>query len=184
MPTRQMPAALLLVYLVLVACTPLSPQAVKSTKEPTPAAQALESTNQPTPTTQATSFAIYLSDQPGQPLVSMADIVAYSRHTHAIRLTPDAYARVSQLRVPTSGLPFHVRVGGETIYSGAFWALYSSQSYEGVVIKVPLMPNSVNGSDQTMSITLGYPGSGFLQGPDPRSDPRIFKALAQAGKLQ
>ncbi len=171
MPSRRMSATLLLVYLVLVACSPVSPQAP-------------EITNQTAPSAQATSFAIYLSDQPDQPLVSTGDIVAYSPQTHAIRLTPEGYARVAQLRVPTSGLPFHIRVGGETIYSGAFWALYSSQSYEGVVIKVPLMPNSLNGSDHTMSITLGYPGSEFFQGSDPRSDPRIFKALEQAGKLQ
>jgi hypothetical protein len=163
--------ALLLVCVVLVACSPASPQA-------------LEITNQPAPTAQAADFAIYLSDHPDQPLVSTADIVAYSPHTHAIRLTPEGYARVAQLRVPTSGLPFQVRVGGETIYSGAFWALYSSQSYDGVVIKVPLMPNPVNDSDRTMSITLGYPGGEFFQGSDPRSDPRIFKALEQAGKLQ
>ncbi len=171
MPTRQMPAALLLVYLVLVACSSRSPQALKST-------------NEPTPTTQATSFAIYLSDQPDQPLVSMADIVAYSPRTHAIRLTPEGYARVAQLRVPTSGVPFQVRVGSETIYAGAFWPLYSSQSYDGVVIKVPLMSNSANGSDHTMRITLGYPGGEFFHGPDPRSDPRIFRALEQAGKLE
>jgi hypothetical protein len=166
-----MAAALVLVYLVLIACSPVSPQAP-------------EITNQTAPTAQATNFSIYLSDQPDQPLVSTADIVAYSRQTHAIRLTPDGYARVAQLRVPTSGLPFQVRVGGETIYSGSFWALYSSQSYEGVVIKVPLMPNSPNGPDYSMSITLGYPGGEFFHGTDPRSDPRIFKALEQAGKLQ
>ena len=171
MPTRRMATALLLVCLALGACSPAS-------------LQPLEIPNQPAPTAQAADFAIYLSDHPDQPLVSMADIVAYSPHTHAIRLTPDSYARVAQLRVPTSGLPFQVRVGGETIYSGAFWALYSSQSYDGVVIKVPLMPNSANGSNDTMSITLGYPGSQFFQGSDPRSDPRILKTLEQAGKVQ
>jgi hypothetical protein len=166
-----MPAALLLVCVALVACSPVSPQAQEITK-------------QPAPTAQATSFAIYLPDHPDQPLVSTEDIVAYSRQTHAIRLTSDSYARVAQLRVPTSGIPFQVRVGGETIYSGAFWPLYSSQSYDGVVIKVPLMPNPVNDSDRTMSITLGYPGGEFFQGSDPRSDPRILKALEQAGKFQ
>jgi hypothetical protein len=69
-------------------------------------------------------------------------------------------------------------VGRDPIYLGAFWPLYSSLSFDGVVIPVPLMDEPV------IQITLGYPSPSFFAGEDPRSDPRILQALAQAGRLK
>jgi hypothetical protein len=112
------------------------------------------------------------------PILSVDDIVAYSRETHEIELTASAYERIGQLEVPVDGMPFVVCVGRDPIYLGAFWPLYSSLSFDGVVIQVPLM------DEPMIQITLGYPSSPFFAGEDPRSDPRILQALAQAGKLK
>jgi hypothetical protein len=112
------------------------------------------------------------------PILSVDDIVAYSRETHEIELTASAYERIEQLEVPVDGIPFVVCVGRDPIYMGAFWPLYSSLIFDGVVIQMPLMDEPV------IQITLGYPSSSFFTGEDPRSDPRILQALAQAGRLK
>jgi hypothetical protein len=112
------------------------------------------------------------------PILSVDDIVAYSRETHEIELTASAYERIGQLEAPVDGIPFVVCVGRDPIYLGAFWPLYSSLIFDGVVIEVPLMDEPV------IQITLGYPSSPFFGGEDPRSDPRILQALAQAGRLK
>jgi hypothetical protein len=112
------------------------------------------------------------------PILSVDDIVAYSRETHEIELTASAYERIEQLEAPVDGIPFVVCVGRDPIYLGAFWPLYSSLIFDGVVIQMPLM------DEPTIQITLGYPSSSFFAGEDPRSDPRILQALAQAGRLK
>ena len=122
-------------------------------------------------------------DQPvkleAQPLISMDDIAAYSSSTHEIQLTQQGYEKIHALKVPTNGMAFVVSVDGDPIYDGAFWVLYSSLSYDGIVID----PLHATADDPTLQINLGYPGSTFFQGEDPRSDPRIMAALKEAGKL-
>ena len=129
-------------------------------------------------------FAIYLQDQPEQPLVSMEDVIDYTAQSHTIQLTPAAFERINRLRVPTQGMPFMVSAGGETIYRGALWPLYSSASFDGVVILVPLNSYSIAATPYTIRLTLGYPSETFFRGPDPRSDARVLQALEQAGKLK
>ena len=114
------------------------------------------------------------------PVLSMNDIVAYAKATHEMTLTASGYERIHSLLVPTSGRALAVCVDGEPIYSGAFWAGYSSQSFDGVVID----PILVTREHPVIKIQLGYPGPAFYHGDDPRSDPRIWEALEQAGKLK
>jgi hypothetical protein len=73
-----------------------------------------------------------------------------------------------------------VCVDRQPIYSGAFWVAYSSLSFDGVVIDTFLATQD----KPVLQIALGYPGPGFFQGEDPRSDPRIVQALKEAGKLK
>jgi hypothetical protein len=115
-----------------------------------------------------------------QPLIAIDDIVSYNQETHEIELTADSYERVTKLEVPTSGRAFVVCVGSEPIYWGAFWAPFSSQSFDGVIILIP--PFSPDG--HFIQIELGYPVPGFYSGEDPRSDPEIRQSLEQAGKLR
>jgi hypothetical protein len=113
-----------------------------------------------------------------KPLISGADIISYLKATHEIRLTEEAFQRILNLEVPVWGKSFVVCVDRNPIYWGAFWVPFSSQSFDGVTILKPL-----GSTEPYIQIERGYPSSEFGQGEDPRSDPRIFEALEQAGKL-
>jgi hypothetical protein len=116
------------------------------------------------------------------PLLTGADLVWYDRTNHEMELTPEALARVQQVfptPVRVDGIPFVVCAGREPVYGGAFWTPLSSLSYDGVVIMQPFATDQA-----TIQISLGYPGSFGFTGQDPRSDPRLMKALASAGKMK
>jgi hypothetical protein len=146
-------------------------------------------------TPQGEGFAVYLTaqnvlvsqmpvlshvDLEQNPLLSASDIVSYDWNNHAIKLTSAAMQRLDAVQVPTSGTSFVVCVDRQEIYWGAFWAAYSSQSFDGITImlKPPLSPEK-----DTIQIGQGYPSSSFYKGGDPRSDPRIMDSLKKAGKL-
>ncbi len=148
-----------------------------------------------TTTPHGEGFAIYLTaqnvpvaqmpalshvDLADRPLLSSSDIVSYDWSTHEIKLAPAAMKRLDALQVPTSGTSFVVCVDRQEVYWGAFWAAYSSQSFDGVTImlKPPLSPQ-----ENTIQIGRGYPSSSFYRGEDPRNDPRILESLKQSGKL-
>lgn len=175
--------------LILVTCGVSGTPTLPSTEVVTAA------TVPPTPTVEPISvgeFSIYLTAQEmstsetelnsleleKRPILSSDDITRYSKDTHEIYLTSPAYERISQLFVPTGGRGFVVCVGRERIYSGAFWTMLSSQSFDGVAIWVPLMDK------HAIQMKLGYPGPFDFRGEDPRSDPRILRSLEQAGKLE
>ena len=190
-----------LVLVTLVGCnagapaSPIPPTTATQTPAPLVAAE-------PTPLlagtitpTVKTGFSIYLLAQnippkqlailshlelEDEPILSINDIVSYARATHEIGLTASGYERIHSLSVPTTGVAFAVCVNGEPVYSGAFWAGYSSQSFDGIVID----PIYATQNHPVIQIQLGYPGPEFFRGDDPRSDPRILRALEQAGKLR
>ena len=159
-----------------------------SQHEPTP-----ENTTQQVQTTNGKGFAIYLTRDevlPSQmetlshveiaeePIISIDDIITYDALTHEIKLTVDAYQRISELEVPVSGRSFLVCLDKSPVYWGAFWVLYSSISFEGVTIWKPLIEDS-----DVVKIDLGYPVPGFFKGKDPRSNLEIMKSLKSARKL-
>ena len=115
-----------------------------------------------------------------QPLISPDDIVAYNQETHEIELTADAYQRLEELEIPTSGTAFLVCLNKSPVYWGAFWAPYSSQSFNGVTILIP----SFSPEEDSIQIELGYPAPGLYSGQDPRSNPDILQSLERAGKLK
>jgi hypothetical protein len=113
-----------------------------------------------------------------EPILASGDILRYSSDTHEIDLTPSARERLQQLVVSTAGRAFVIMVGDTRIYAGGIWTPASSQSYDGVVIQVPPVGDSIR-------IQLGYPESPELfTGQDPRSDPMILGSFAQVGKLE
>jgi hypothetical protein len=119
-----------------------------------------------------------------EPILTTADFTAYDIATHVFTLTVAATERIAALEVPTNGRPFVVTVDEIPIYAGAFWAPYSSLSFDGVVIM--MMPGWSAGAlfpdgSRTYAVTLGYPGSAFYTGSDPRADRRIVDALRVAG---
>jgi hypothetical protein len=113
------------------------------------------------------------------PVITTDDIVSYEKATHSIELTPSAYDRLMQIGVPVNGRPFVVCLDGKPVYAGAFWVVWSSLSFDGVVILLPALMDST-----TVRIDLGYPGPEFFQGKDPRNNKKIFRSLEQAGKLR
>jgi hypothetical protein len=167
MKKRILIASILLLTLVLLAVAGCSPQAegfaIYLTRNNVSASQL--------------SLDISIADEP---IISTKDIVAYYKDTHEIELTAEAYERLTQLKVPTNGVSFVVCVDKQLIYWGAFWAPYSSQSFDGVTIWVP----SFNEQENTITIELGYPSPSFYQGEDPRSNPVILESLEKAGKLK
>lgn len=184
-------AVIALVLVTLVGCSAKAP--VSETVQPT-ATQTPLPLDTVTPTTEG-GFSIYLLAQhvsPQQlavlshleldktPFLSANDIVSYDKATHEIELTDTGYHKVHGLPVPVDGKAFAVCVDGQPIYAGAFWVGYSSLSFDGIVIDTLRATKE----DPVIQIQLGYPGSAFYRGEDPRSDPAIVQALEQAGKLQ
>jgi len=113
------------------------------------------------------------------PVISLIDIISYAKDTHEIELTARAYARITEPIIQLSGKVFVVCVDKKPIYWGAFWAPFSSQSFDGVTIWVPSMENG-----NVVRLRLGYPSPDFYRGKDPRSNPEIFQSLKKAGKLR
>jgi hypothetical protein len=112
---------------------------------------------------------------PEAPIVSINDIISYSKMTHEMKLTPKAYARIQNIEVPRV---FIVTVGCQPIYWGTFWAPWFSRSIDGVVILKPLSQD-----EQIIQINLGYPSGMGFTGDDPRSDPILIHSLERNGKL-
>lgn len=165
--TSALIASLLLISLTIGGCPSQKGEgfSIYLTKENTPVSE-LPALNQ-----------IKLADQP---LIAIDDIVAYNQETHEIELTTDAYERVNELDIPMSGMAFVVCVDSQPVYWGAFWAPFSSQSFDGVIILIP----SIFLDGHLIKIELGYPLPSFYSGEDPRADPEILQALEQAGKLK
>lgn len=113
------------------------------------------------------------------PAITMDDIISYKKETHEIELTASAYGRLLQMGVPVNGRPFVVCMNGEQVYAGAFWVVWSSLSFDGVVIMLPSLTDTA-----TVQLALGYPDPRFFSGKDPRNNKKILKSLELAGKLK
>lgn len=114
-----------------------------------------------------------------QPIISMDDVVSYDASTHEMTLAEDAIQRLNELKVPTSGKSFMVCVDGSPVYWGAFWVLYSSQSFDGVTIWLPLILDE----SPVVPTRMGYPWDATDAAGDPRNHPQVLAALEKAGKL-
>ena len=114
-----------------------------------------------------------------KPVIGTKDIVSYDAGTHEITLTDDAFERISKLEFSLNGKSFLVCVDKAPIYWGAFWVLYSSASFDGVTIMVPLVVHE----PKVIALTLGYPAPSFYSGQDPRNNPTVLDSLEQSGKL-
>lgn len=114
-----------------------------------------------------------------QPIISITDIITYDAQTYEIKLTENAFNRISGLEVPVQGRSFMVCVDKAPMYWGAFWTPISSMSFDGVTIWKPLGSQE----PQVITLKLGYPSSSFYSGKDPRNNPAVMKSLEQAGIL-
>jgi hypothetical protein len=110
-----------------------------------------------------------------QPIISIKDVITYNAQTHEIKLTDEAFERISQLDVSTGGKSFIVCVDKAPIYWGAFWVRWSCTLFDGVTIWKPLS------LEEPHVIRLEL--SEIYIGEDPRSNPAVIESLEQAGKL-
>jgi hypothetical protein len=115
----------------------------------------------------------------GEQIITDNDIVSYNTQTHEMKLTVEAFKRLSALEVPVSGKSFVVCVDRKAIYWGAFWTPISSISFDGVTIWKPYSSSET----PVVTLELGYPTSAYYGGVDPRNDPEILSSLEQADKL-
>ena len=62
------------------------------------------------------------------PLISEKDLVEYAFKSHTMKLTADAFDRISKIRVGSVsvGIPFVVVANGNKAYMGMFWSILSS----------------------------------------------------------
>jgi hypothetical protein len=113
------------------------------------------------------------------PVIALNDIITYNSQTHEMKLTAEAFDKVTKLNVPVQGMSFVVCVDKQPVYWGAFWTPVSSIAFNGVTIWKPLGSRN----PQIISLELGYPSSSFYGGQDPRNSPPILKSLEKSGKL-
>ena len=134
------------------------------------------------PSSELSKVDLHALELQEEPLLSIDDVITYSKETHEIEVTAEAYGRIQQLYslpVRVDGKPFVVCMGRDPVYAGAFWMPASSLIFDGVVICQPF-----DRDDHVIRIGLGYPTSEAFRGEDPRSDPRILQSLGAAGKLK
>jgi hypothetical protein len=115
------------------------------------------------------------------PLISAADIISYDFAVHAMKLRPEALARIP--RPPVAGTPFALVANGERIYLGVFTTGLSSMTFAvpSIMVDRPMMVT--NQPSDTLVIERAYPSPRFGVGPDPRGDERIRSALKTLHKL-
>jgi hypothetical protein len=141
---------------------------------------------------RASAFAIYrlqdatltasqVWDQPHEnlkladiPFLTLEDLKSYKWPTHEFTVTATVDSQLAVLRRtlgPVGGIPFVVTVENERVYLGAFWYPYSSLIPQVPCINVVLDPHRIS----------RWPG--LQSQTDERNDPRIYRALKEAGIL-
>jgi hypothetical protein len=150
--------------------------------------------DQPARAEPADIFAIYLVAEPvdpritgygkgdwsqlrlsATPLITGADIVSYDLAKHAMKLRPEALARIP--KPPVDGMPFVVVAQGRRVYLGAFVTIISSRTFAVPSIMVDRGMLHPTEPKDTLVIDPAYPSPQFAVGPDPRGDDRIKAAI-------
>ncbi len=116
-----------------------------------------------------------------EPFLTVRDLTAYYWSSHRITYGEDVYQRLLSMGNPYRKF-FVVTVGDERIYWGVFTSMISSAGYREPVI---LLDPGKGGHVFPREITIDkcYPDS-WATDDDPRSDPRIYASLKNAGVLQ
>jgi hypothetical protein len=113
------------------------------------------------------------------PVIAADEIISYTMQAHELRLAPEAVKRLFDMKVPVNGVGFVACADGKALLGGAFWADYSSLSYDGVTIMKPL-----DEKDPGTRFVWGYPGPPINLKDNPLSDPKFLQALDREGKLK
>ncbi|MEE4115136.1 MAG: hypothetical protein V2I37_03155 [Marinilabiliaceae bacterium] len=110
-----------------------------------------------------------------EPAISYSEILKYNSHDFTFKLKQSAIDRIED----KFGSAFAVTVDGEVIYTGYFWAAFSSATVDWIVIDLVL-----GLEDDEITVQLGYPWL-FDEWniPDKRNDRRILSVFARDKKL-
>lgn len=114
-----------------------------------------------------------------EPLLAYSDMVSYDTKTYSFRLSNNGKQVIIDKGQNIHGNAFAVFANNELIYTGYFWAGFSSSSCQWIVTDPMHLPLS-----DEMKMNLGYPGQ--IDGifiPDNRNDPRILAIFRKDGKL-
>lgn len=111
-------------------------------------------------------------------IIPFEQMVSYNKHTHTFTVTERMAGRLNDTEEdPIHGTAFAVTVDQQVIYTGYFWAGYSSATCDWVTID----PLNYNGRNE-LEVSLGYPWP-FEEVPDHRNDKRILEVFRSHGKL-
>jgi len=112
-------------------------------------------------------------------IIPYDQIISYNKQTHTFTVSDRIAKRLNETSEdPIHGTAFAVTVDSEAIYTGYFWAGYSSATCDWVTID----PLNYTGSNE-IPVKLGYPWN-FDGVPDRRNDERILNVFRLDGKLK
>jgi hypothetical protein len=115
-----------------------------------------------------------------QALINDNDIYSYNQTTCTFTISAAKAQWLNDFQTnKTHGKAFAVTVNKNIIYTGYFWAGFSSASVDWIVID----PLNYTGKN-TLTVKIGYPG--LFPGmniPDLRNDPRIIEVLRSTNRL-
>lgn len=113
-------------------------------------------------------------------LIKYDEIISYNKRNYSFKVsdrTADWLNEFEQNRIHTRA--FALTIDNEIIYTGYFWAGFSSAMCDWVVID----PLNYSGKNE-LEVRLGYPG--LIEGdiiPDNRNNQRLLDVLRMDGKL-
>ena len=111
-------------------------------------------------------------------IVDYKDIIKYDSTEHIFVLSNIAKERISKVEYPVTPTPFAIALEGNVIYIANFIPGYSSISCETCITIEPYS------ADNQFRVNLGYPGSDYFTGPDPRNDSRLIARFMTDNKLK
>jgi hypothetical protein len=114
----------------------------------------------------------------GSNIVDYKDIIKYDSTEHIFILSDIAKERIGNVQYPVTPTPFAVALDGNVIYIANFIPGYSSVSCETCITIEPYS------ADNQFMVNLGYPGSDYFSGSDPRNDSRLINRFRIDNKLK
>lgn len=113
-------------------------------------------------------------------LIKDAEIYSYNPNNYTFTVSAKKTSWLNDFQTnKTHGRAFAVTVNREIIYTGYFWASFSSASVDWITID----PININGKN-TLTVRLGYPGTfPGMNIPDLRNDLRILEYLKSTKRL-
>lgn len=113
-------------------------------------------------------------------LINDAEIYTYNQNTYTFTVAARKIKWLNDFQTnKTHGRAFAVSVDNTVIYTGYFWASFSSASVDWITID----PLNISGRN-TLTVRLGYPGlSPGMIIPDLRNDSRIIEYMRSTNRL-